>query len=363
MGPLASGLLSEPRMEITVLTYLDPEDGRDEVVDQAVEALRPRHQVRVLEVQDDLQAMVASLLAEPPGLVFNLCEMFGDNVRGDAAVAAVLELLKLPFTGSGAAELSLVQDKGLSKKLLAFDGVQYPNFAIFSTDADLETGGNLRMPLFVKPLRTDASIGIGSGADALVRDWSSLLKRVTAIHEECKDAALAEEYIEGRELYVAVLGNRELEALPPIELDLSGLPDDMPAVADANVKFDEELSEKYNVEARVADLPDELKARLQKVAMQAYRALRVRDYGRVDLRLTDAGDIYVLEVNANCYLERDSETAMAAEAAGHDYPALLQRIVDLAIERQPEAVAHARSLRRALKRGRTRRARGSSRAQ
>jgi D-alanine-D-alanine ligase len=332
-------------MDITVLTYLDPDDGRDEVVDQVVAALSPRHAVRVVEVRDDLQTLVADLLAEPPELVFNLCEMFGDDVRGDAAVAAVLELLRLPFTGSGAAELYLQQDKGLSKKLLAFDEVLYPNFAIFSPDADLETGGNLRMPLFVKPLRTDASIGIGSGKDALVRDWSAMMERVKAIHQEHKDAALAEEYIEGRELYVAVLGNRELEALPPIELDLSGLPDDMPAVAGADVKFDEELGDRYQVEARVAELPDELRAKLQKVALQAYRALRVRDYGRVDLRLTEAGEIYVLEVNANCYLESGSETAMAAEAAGYDYPALLERIVELAVERQPEAVARARGAR------------------
>jgi D-alanine-D-alanine ligase len=349
-------------MEIALLTYVDPADGRDEVVDQVVEALARRHSVRVVEVHDDLQALIADLLDDPPDLVFNLCEMFGDDVRGDAAVAGVLELLRLPFTGSGAAELYLQQDKGLSKKLLAFDGVLYPNFAIFSADADLETGGNLRMPLFVKPLRTDASIGIGTGADALVRDWSAMMARVEAIHRECRDAALAEEYIEGRELYVAVLGNREVEALPPIELDLSGLPDDMPAVADAQVKFDETLGERYQVEARVAELPDDLRARLQKVAIQAYRALRVRDYGRVDLRLTEAGEIYVLEVNANCYLERESETAMAAEAAGYDYPGLLQKIVDLAVERQPDALAHARSLRRAVRRGRTRRARGSSRA-
>ena len=337
-------------MRITVLTYVDPADGRDAVVDQVVEALGERHTVSVLEVHDDLQALVSALLADPPDLVFNLCEMFGDDVRGDAAIAAVLELLRLPFTGSGAPELYLQQDKGLSKKLLAFDDVLYPNFAIFSADSDLETGGNLRMPLFVKPLRTDASIGIGSGADALVRDWGKLLERVQVIHGEQKDAALAEEYIEGRELYVAVLGNREVEALPPIELDLSGLPAGVPAVADAKVKFDEALEEEYGLEAKVADLPDELRARLQKVAIQAYRALRVRDYGRVDMRLTEAGEIYVLEVNANCYLERDSETAMAAEAAGYDYPALLQRIVDLAVERQPEAMAHAKALRRAVKR-------------
>jgi D-alanine-D-alanine ligase len=326
-------------MKITVLTYLDPDDGRDEVVDQVVEALGEsgRHELDVLEVEDDLGGLLGELEKRRPDLVLNLCEMFGDNVQGDAAVASVLELLRLPFTGSGASELYLRQDKGVTKKVLAFEGILYPNFAIFSPDADLETGGNLRMPLFVKPLRGDASIGI-RGADALVRDSSALMERVLQVHKECKDAALAEEYIEGRELYVGVLGNREAQALPPVELDMSGLPDHMPAVADKDVKFDEALGRRYGIEARVADdLPDEMRARLQKVAVQAYRALRVRDYGRVDLRLTEAGEIYVLEVNANPYLERDSEFAMAAESAGYEYPALLERIVELAAERQPRA--------------------------
>ena len=326
-------------MKITVLTYLDPDDGRDEVVDQAVEALGEsgRHELDVLEVEADLGALLAELEKRRPELVLNLCEMFGDNVQGDAAVASVLELLRIPFTGSGASELYLRQDKGVAKKVLAFENILYPNFAIFSPDADLETGGNLRMPLFVKPLRGDASIGI-KGADALVRDSSALMERVLQVHKECKDAALAEEYIEGRELYVGVLGNREAQALPPVELDMSGLPDHMPAVADKDVKFDEKLAERYGIEARMADdLPDEMRARLQKVAVQAYRALRVRDYGRVDLRLTEAGEIYVLEVNANPYLERNSEFAMAAEAAGYEYPALLERIVELAVERQPQS--------------------------
>ena len=121
--------------------------------------------------------------------------------------------------------------------------------------------------------------------------------------------------------------------LPPVELDMSGLPDHMPPVADQAVKFDEELGTKYSIEARVVELPDELRAKLQKVAIAAYRALRVRDYGRVDLRLTEAGEIYVLEVNAGCYLEKNSEFATAAAATGIDYPSLINRIVDLAVER------------------------------
>ena len=320
-------------MRVTVLSDVDPADGRDAVVDQVAEALRPRHEVEVLEIHDDLDVLARGLREQRPDLVFNLCEMFGEDAQADARVAAVLELLQVPFTGSSAAELFLVQDKGVTKKLLAFESILYPNFAVFTPDADIETGGNLRMPLFVKPLRGDASIGI-TGSDALIRDSRSLMEQVLRIHDEQKDAALAEEYIEGRELYVGVLGNREPEALPPVELDLSGLPDHMPPVADNAVKFDEALGKRYGIESRVADLPEELRAKLQKVAVQAYRALRVRDYGRVDLRLTEAGEIYVLEVNANCYLEKAEEFAMAAAAAGYDYPAVIERIVELAVERQ-----------------------------
>jgi D-alanine-D-alanine ligase len=160
------------------------------------------------------------------------------------------------------------------------------------------------------------------------------MKRVVAIHEELDDAALAEEYIEGREFYVSVMGNRDLQALPPIEMDFSGLPEGVPRVAGTKAKWQPDSIEYKGTKSILAeDLPDELRARLQKTALDAYRALRVRDYGRVDLRLADTGDIYVIEVNANCYLEKESEFATAAAAQGLDYPALVQKIVDLAVER------------------------------
>ena len=130
-----------------------------------------------------------------------------------------------------------------------------------------------------------------------------------------------------------MLGNRRPKALPPIEMDFSGLPEGVPQVLDSKAKWDERSKEYKGTKSVLADLPDELRARLQKVAVDAYRALRVRDYGRVDLRLTDTGEIYVIEVNASCYLERNSEFAMAAGAAGIDYPRLIERIVNLAQER------------------------------
>jgi D-alanine-D-alanine ligase len=319
-------------MRITVLTYLDSEAeaAPDVVVEQVAEALRGKqHEVSILGVHGDLHRLVNGLTRRKPDLVFNLMEMFGDEVTADAAVTGVLDLLDLPYTGGGPGELYLCGDKVVTKKLLAFDGVAYPRFAVFSKQADLETGGNLRMPLFVKPLRLDASIGIDSGG--LVHDAIAMMQRALQIHTELNDAALAEEYIDGRELYVGVLGNQEAMPLPPIEIDFSGLPPGAPRVLDRDAKWEPGSAAYQGTKAVVATLPDELRARLQKVALDACRALRVRDYGRVDLRLTDTGDIYVLEVNGNCYLERGSEFAMAAAAAGIDYPDLVQRIADLAL--------------------------------
>ena len=323
-------------MKITVLTYLDSESESskeyDPVVPQVARTLRRLgHRVSVLGVHGDVKRLIAGLSRRKPDLVFNLMEMFGDNVFGDIPVTGLLELLGVRYTGSGPGELYLSQDKGLTKKLLAFEDILYPRYAIFSRQASFETGGNLRMPLFVKPLRSDASLGIGG--KSLVNDAAALMERVAAIHKELEDSALAEEYIDGREFYVGVLGNAQPKALPPIEVDFTGFPEGVPKVMDSKAKWDERSKEYKGTKSIVATLPDELRARLQKVAVDAYRALRVKDYGRVDLRLTDTGDIYVLEVNASCYLEKGSEFAMAAAASGMDYPRLIERIVNLASER------------------------------
>jgi D-alanine-D-alanine ligase len=159
------------------------------------------------------------------------------------------------------------------------------------------------------------------------------MKRVATIHETCDDAALAEEYIEGREFYVGILGNRQPQAFPPIEMDFSGLPDGAPRVLDKKAKWVEDSPEYKGTKSVLADLPDELRAKIQKASLDAYRALRVRDYGRVDLRLTESGEIYVIEVNANCYLEQSGEFATSAAVAGIDFPSLINRIAELALER------------------------------
>jgi D-alanine-D-alanine ligase len=322
-------------MKITILAYLEKDATEPDIVmPQVAEALAAAgHKPTIVTIHDDAAEIIENVRASKPDLVFNLVESFADDIIGGLmGVTGLLDLLQVPYTGGGPGELYLQEDKALSKKLLAYEQVLYPDYASFSpTSSDFETGGNLRMPLFVKPARMDASIGIDE--KSLVRNSKELMERISYIHKTFGDTALAEEFIEGRELYVAVLGNQDPIAFPPVEIDFSGLPDGSVQIMDNEAKFDENSDRYHGTKAVIADIDDELKARLQKVALDAYRALRVRDYGRIDLRLTGSGEVYVIEVNASCYLEKSSEFAMAAAAADLGYEELINRIPKLALER------------------------------
>jgi D-alanine-D-alanine ligase len=319
-------------MKITLLADLYEDRTYDPAVDQVAEALRQGgHKVSRLLAPADLKAVTAGLARRKPDLVFHLITDFGDVEGSHVATAGVLDALKLPYTGGGPGELFIRGNKSLAKKILAYDKLKCPDFAVFSKDAGLETGGNLRMPLIVKPLERDASIGIGS--DALVRSVTEMMERVLAIQREVKVSALAEEYIEGREFFVGVLGNRDPVAFPPIEMDFSGLPAGAPRVLGYKAKWDKGSPEYQGTKAVLPDLPEDLKARLQKAALDACRALLVRDYARVDLRLSETQEVYVIEVNANCDLDKASEFAAGALASGLDYPTLINRIAELAAER------------------------------
>src|SRR5262245_23620141 len=228
-------------MKITILADLYADGGHDPAVDQVAEALRQgRHKVSRLLVPDDLKAVTAGLARRKPELVFHLIHDFGGE-SGLIATAAVIDALRLPYTGGGPGELFIRGNKGLAKKILAYEKLNCPDFAVFSRDATMETGGNLRMPLIVKPLERDGSIGIG--ANALVRSVPEMMERVAAIHKDVKDAALVEEYIEGREFFVGVLGNREPVAFPPIEMDFSGLPEGAPKVLGYEAKWEKGTAE------------------------------------------------------------------------------------------------------------------------
>jgi D-alanine-D-alanine ligase len=319
-------------MKITIFSDRYDDGTHDPAADQVAAALREGgHAVSRLFVPDDIRAVIKGLTRHKPDLVFHLINEFGGEC-GLVATAAILDALRLPFTGGGPGPLFIRGNKSLAKKILAYEKLNCPDFAVFSLDANLETAGKLRMPLIVKPHERDGSVGIES--NALVHSVPEMMERVLAIHRRVGDAALVEEYIEGREFYVGVLGNREPVAFPPIEMDFSGLPDGAPRVLGHKAKWDKKSAEYKGTKAILPDLPDDLKARIQKTALDACRALLVRDYARVDIRLAGTQDIYVIEVNANCDLEQSSEFAAGAKAHGIEYVPLINRIAELAAERQ-----------------------------
>ncbi len=264
-------------------------------------------------------------------LVFNLTESWAGDDTKDINLAAYLDLLHRKYTGTGPGGLHLAQNKSLAKKIFAFHGIRTPYFASVHRGR-LDWSHDLQFPVIVKPAREDGSIGISF--NALCESIKDLMERIHELHEQFDSPVLIEEYIEGREMYVAVLGNGEPEALPVVELDLSRLPEGTPRIAGSEVKW-EKGTVAYKVTKSIlpTDLPEDITQALQQTAVQAFRALELRDYGRIDMRLSADNKVYVLEVNPNPWLHSTAEYAMAAKKSGRDYNALIEEIVNLALGR------------------------------
>jgi D-alanine-D-alanine ligase len=250
-------------------------------------------------------------------------------------VAALLNLIDLRYTGSSPAGLILAGDKTLTKKVLAFHGILSAKFATMYR-GQVDWAGDIDFPLLVKPPQEDASLGITQ--KSIVNNVKELLDVMGGTQQEYQSPVLVEEFIDGREFYVGVLGNSKVEALPIIELDFSKFPKDLPKIASWEAKWgddgDEKGAEFEGTESVFpTDLSEELTKKIQQVAIDAFQALRLRDYGRVDLRVTADEEVYVIEANPNCYLEQKSEFARAAQKHGLEYPQLIARIVELASAR------------------------------
>jgi D-alanine-D-alanine ligase len=308
----------------------------DPVLDQirgAVEA--SGHTVQLLPVSDTVAPLVSELTAAGPDLVFNLAESFGGKSALESNVAALLNLLGLRYTGSSPAGLLLAGDKSLTKQVLTFHGIRTPEFATVFRGA-VDWAGNIDFPLIVKPPQEDASLGITT--NSVVHDLRELFTRIDELQSEFQQPVLVEQFVEGREFYVGVLGNVNARALPVIELDFSGFPTGVPRIASWAAKWGNDgagSGEEYAGTRSVfpTDVAPDLVERMQQVAVDAFHALRLRDYARIDLRVSESGEIFVIEVNPNCYLERESEFARAASAGGLVYDGLIGRIVELALAR------------------------------
>lgn len=267
----------------------------------------------------------------PADLLFNLVESYAGNDTMEMHFAAYLDLVGKRYTGTGPQGLFLAMDKSVTKKIVRYHGL-YTAYSAVIYKGVVEYAQDIEFPVIVKPASEDASKGID--ASSVVNSVKELLERIAYVHEEFDSPALLEEFIDGREIYAAVLGNEHPEVLPPIELDLSKLPDGMPRIAGYEVKFDVNTEAYKKTKSNPArDLDDDLLERIRQTAITAFRALKLRDYGRIDLRVKDNGRVYVLEANPNPWLDPAAEYAMAAKESGRSYTQLIEAIVTDAMKR------------------------------
>jgi D-alanine-D-alanine ligase len=303
-----------------------------------VSALRAMgHEVQVLGVHDDLGDIRRAATEWKPHIAFNLLEAFDDVTIFDQNVVSHLELLKLPYTGCNPRGLLLARDKSLSKKLLAYHRIRVPECAVFRIGRPIRRPKRLAFPLIVKSLTQEASVGISQAS--VVESDEKLRERVLFIHESIGTAAIVEQYIEGRELYVGVLGNQALQALPVWELFLTNMPPEAKRIATDRVKWSVKYQEKHGIQSGPAELPDGLRDSIQHLCKRAYRGLELSGFARVDFRLDAAGHAWVLEANPNPQIARGEDFAASADMAGMSYEALLQRILNLGLRWQPESAA------------------------
>ncbi len=310
-----------------VTRTLDKKEVEEEVADVLA---KQGHESFLIELDGTAKSLQA-LAKLDCDLIFNLTESFGEDDTADFKIAGFLELLGKRYTGSGTRGLMLAQDKAIAKKIFAFHGIRTPVFAR-SFRGRLDFSHDLQFPVIVKPAREDGSIGIEFSA--VVSSIKELMERIDWLHQHFDSPVLIEEYVEGREIYVGVLGNDKPEALPIVELDLSKLPEGTPKIASAEVKWGKGTKAYRDTKSSIAvDLPDDTVALAQRTAIAAYQALELRDYGRVDMRLQPDGAVQVIEVNPNPWLSSRAELAMAARKSGRTYPQLVAEIVDLALAR------------------------------
>jgi D-alanine-D-alanine ligase len=289
------------------------------------------HDVRCVGVLDSLTELRGAIADWEPDVVFNLLEEFDGIVTYDQHVVAFLELMRQPYTGCNPRGLLLSRDKTLAKQLLAFHRIATPQFAVFRRGGRVHVPRKVRFPLFVKSTVEDASLGIAQAS--VVEDAARLKERIAFVHEQIKSDALVEEYIEGRELYVGVMGNERLTRLPVWEMVFGSLPDSLAAIATRKVKWDKRYQAKYGITTRAADdLPPAVLATLDRLARRIYRALGLSGYARMDFRVNPQGQVYVLEANANPNLEAAEDFAESARAAGTSYGELLERLMDLGLK-------------------------------
>ena len=289
------------------------------------------HEVFPCGLHSDLGVIAKALEEHKPHVAFNLLEEFDGRALYDQHVVSYLELSRLPYTGCNPRGLTLAHDKALTKKILSYHRIPVPGFAVFPMNQKVIYPKRLKFPLFVKSVVEEGSVGISQAS--VVYDEEKLRERVEFIHRQTNSHAIAEQYIEGREIYVSVIGNRRLQTYTPWELIISNLPDGSLNIATGRLKWNPEYQKKVGLVTKPAALEPDVQRSLEHLAKRTYRLLSLSGYARLDYRLAPNGKFYLLEANPNPQIAMNEDFADSAQHCGIKYPQLLQKIMTLGLSR------------------------------
>jgi D-alanine-D-alanine ligase len=318
----------EPGETFTLKALRQDEDRPTEA--DVISALKKLgHEVDTLAVFDNVGTVIETIEKTRPNVVFNLCESFFNEREREPNIPALLELLKTPYTGAGPASLMLCKDKGLAKTILSYHRVRVPRFVVSRKQRPLRALRRFSFPAFVKPLGEESSDGIAKASFG--KNEQEAIARAQFIHQKLGCDVLIEEYIEGRELYVGALGNSKVTVFPARELFFGDLPESEPRFATFRAKWDDAYRKKWNIRnGPAAAFEDGVEKKLFELTRRVYSLLKIRGLGRIDFRLTPAGEIVMLEANPNPSLAKEDDFARSAASAGLEYESLVQRILDCA---------------------------------
>src|SRR5216117_943853 len=283
------------------------------------------HTPEHLAIYDDVDLLRQKLDTFAPDVLFNLVEQFRNKSEFDQNIVSFFEMQGRPFTGCGSTGLKLCKHKGISKKILHYHGIHVPHFVVVPRGQRIGRPKQLKFPILIKPVKEEASYGISQAS--FVETDDDFRERVAFIHEKYNSDAIAEEYIDGRELYVSIMGNVRLMVFPVRELVFREVPPNEPKIATYNAKWDDEYRKRWGLENQFADgLDPALVAKITETCKDIYRLLTIDGYARIDLRLTPENKLYFIEANPNPILADDEDFALAAGKAGLSYPQLIDRI-------------------------------------
>lgn len=296
------------------------------------------HEVRKVGLYDDLAPIRDAVTDFKPHVAFNLLEGFRDFHVFDQHVVAYLELIDQRYTGCNPRGLTIARDKALTKKIMAYHRIHAPAFAVFPRGRRITRPKKLKFPLLVKSINVEGSVGIAQAS--VVDDEQKLRERVQFIHDHLGTAAIAEQYIQGREVYIGMLGNQRLRTLPAWEMFFEKANKEMHCIATDKAKWDPKYQDRWGIMiGPAANLPEDVKKQIPNLCRRIYRNLGLTGYARLDFRLTEQGQMYLIEANPNPQIAQGEEFAESAREAGIAYPQLIQQILKLGLSHRPESVS------------------------